>query len=445
MTEAGRRGTRAVGPLLVLLMVLGGVRAAEPAADALPQPLTLQHALSLADAPHPRMQQAQAEMDRARSRLDAARAETGVDVSLRGRVRWVEPSELAPDDQHDDHKAAVVVRKRLYDFGLSEAREAAAREGVQGQRWQYQETRAQRRIRIMERFFDVLLADLEYARDNEAMAVAYVDLDRLRNRHELGQVSDLELLEKESEYQTIRRQRAASQARQRATRSRLALALNRPGGLPAELAPPELPQLERELPPHRTLVEKALEDNPDLQNLRARVAAAGESVEAARAGDRPRVDAVMEGAAYSRELGSRDEWRAGVEFEVPLYNGGRTSSAVAEAKAERYRLQAELAEAEHEVRQAVLDLWLELDTLRTRRDEVRALRDYRELYLDRSRTIYEQEVKTDLGDSMVRLTEAQLAEARTDYRAALAWERMDALTGGPPQAAVSEEQSGDDT
>ena len=436
---------RAAGPLLALFTALGGARAAEPAADTLPQPLTLEHALSLADAPHPRLQQAQAEMDRARARLDSARAEKGVDVSLRGRARWVEPSDAAPDDQHDDHKAALVVRKRLYDFGLSEAREAAAAEGVQGERWRYQETRSDRRIRIMERFFDVLLADLQYARDNEAMAVAYVELDRLRNRHELGQISDLELLEKESEYQTIRRERAASQARQRATRSKLALALNRPSALPAELAPPQLPQLQRELPPYEKLMEKALADNPDLQALRARIAAAGKSVEAARAGDRPRVDAVMEGAEYSRELGSRDEWRAGVEFEVPLYNGGRTSAAVAEAKAERYRRQADLAEAEQQVRQAVLDLWLELDTLRTRRDEVRALRDYRELYLDRSRTIYEQEVKTDLGDSMVRLTEAQLAEARTDYRTALAWERMDALTGGPLQAAVSEGQSDDDT
>lgn len=445
MRDSRSRSGWAAGPLLALLLApFGGAGGAQPEADSLPQPLTLRHALSLADAPHPRLQQAEAEMDRARARLDAARAETGVEVTLEGRARWVDPSEVAPTDQHDDHKAAVVVRKRLYDFGLSEARRTAAEEGIQGRRWQYRDSRTRHRIRIMERFFDVLLADLEYARDNEAMAVAFVELDRLRDRHELGQISDLELLEMESDYQSTLRQRAASQARQRATRSRLALALNRPDALPAELAPPELPQLERTLPSYEELVQKALQDNPDLQALRAEVAAAGKSVEAARAGDRPRVDAVMEGAAYSRELGSRDDWRAGVEFEVPLYNGGRTSAAVAEAKAERYRLQGELAETEQQIRQAVLDLWLELETLRTRRQEVRAQRDYRELYLDRSRTIYEQEVKTDLGDSMVRLTEAQLAEARTDYRTALVWEQLDALTGGPPEA-VSGGQSDDDT
>lgn len=430
-----------IGPLLALLLAAGNAVAAER--EPLPQPLTLEHALSLADAPHPQLRQAEAQMARARAELDSARAETGVEVALRGRARWIEPSDVAPNDQHDDHKAAVVVRKRLYDFGLSEAREAAAAKGVQGERWRYQDTRARRRIRIMERFFDVLLADLEYARNNEAMAVAYVELDRLRNRHELGQVSDLELLEKESAYQTVRRERAASQARQRSTRSRLASALNRPGDLPAELARPRLPQVERALPPFEQLWEKARADNPELQRLRARVAAAGEAVEAARAQRRPRLDAVMEGAAYSRELGSRDEWRAGVELEVPLYTGGRTKAAVAEAEAQRYRLQAELAELEHQVRQAVLDRWLELQTLQTQREEVQVLRDYRELYLDRSRTIYEQEVKTDLGDSMVRLSEAQLAQARTEFRTALAWARMDVLTGGPRGASTSEEQAGD--
>lgn len=415
--------------------------AADGGPEPLPDPLTLEYALTRADAPAPALQQARADVDRARAAVGAAEAETGLNVSIEGRVRWVDPSPAAPDDGHDDHKASLVLRKRLYDFGQSEARRAAAEEGLAGQEWRFRDAYRQRRIEIMERFFDVRLADLEYARDNEAMAVAYVELDRLRNRHELGQVSDIELLKQESEYQRIRRERHASQARQRATRARLAIALDRPEDLPSDLARPKLPQLDRELPPYERLVAKALEDNPTLKALRARVQAAGERVEASRAQRRPRLDAVVEGSAYTRDLGSRDDWRAGIELEFPLYTGGRIDSAVADAEASRHRVRAELEQARREIRQAVLDLWLELDTLRVRQDEVAAMRDYRELYLDRSRAVYELEVKTDLGDAMVRLTEAQLEAARTDFRTALAWERLHALTGGPVEVA-SEDAEG---
>ncbi len=55
--------------------------------------------------------------------------------------------------------------------------------------------------------------------------------------------------------------------------------------------------------------------------------------------------------------------------------------------------------------------------------------NYRDLYLDRSRALYELEVRTDLGDAMARSTEAQWLAAQADYRLLLAWARLDALTG----------------
>ena len=111
-------------------------------------------------------------------------------------------------------------------------------------------------------FLRVKAPALEQARDNEAMAIAYVRLDRARNRHELGQTSDLSLLELESGYQALLRRQKASQARQRATRSRLALVLNHPEQLPAELEYPVLKGSGRELGEVEDLVSRALSDNP---------------------------------------------------------------------------------------------------------------------------------------------------------------------------------------
>jgi hypothetical protein len=60
---------------------------------------------------------------------------------------------------------------------------------------------------------------------------------------------------------------------------------------------------------------------------------------------------------------------------------------------------------------------------------MRALLDYRDLYLDRSRALYEMEVKTDLGDSMVEVSEARLKFAKVKFNTALTWARLDALIG----------------
>jgi outer membrane protein TolC len=287
----------------------------------------------------------------------------------------------------------------------------------------------------MERFFDVLLADKEFCRHDENLAFVYVSLDRLRQRHELGQLSDIDLLAAESEYQSVRRQRQLAENRQRLTRAALADTLNRPGELPSDLATPELPQLTRELAEVELLVDAALARNPALRTQRAQVEAARERIAAANAEARPRLRGEVEASAYSRDMSSNDVWRAGVTLEVPLYTGGTVSAIAAQRQAELYEFQQRLRQDEMAVRQAVLDLWLQLQTLKIQREEAAALRDYRDLYLERSRTVYEQEVKADLGDAMVRLTEAELAVLRADFETALAWERLDALTGGPVMTA----------
>ncbi len=396
----------------------------------MPQPLTLEAALSMVEGQHPSLAIARADLAAAQARLQESEASTGVKAGIEGRLRWVEPAESAPDAGRDDHRARLYVSKRLYDSGQSAARRSSALATIQGSEFTYVDAHAQQRIEVMARYFDVLLADLEYARDNEALAVGYVGLDRLRNDYELGRVSDIDLLQKEDEYQALRYQWQMSGNRQRSTRARLAIALNRPGELPADLVSPELPALQRVLPDYELLRDKAMSDNPRVQALRRQLEGARYSIQAAEAQSGITVDAEVEALEYSREFASSDQWRAGVVVHVPLFDSGQGDARVAYAQAQRQRLAAQLQQAEQEVAQEVLELWLELGTLQARLEQVRVGEDYRDLYLDRSRAEYEMELKSDLGDAMVRLSEAQLYSAQVRFEAALAWERLDALIGG---------------
>jgi outer membrane protein TolC len=420
---------RLVAALTMLFGFYGASHAAE--AEPLPEPLTLEYALSLAGTEHPDVLSRQAAQARTEAEVMGVEADNALSVSVEGRARWVRPPSIAEDDAvTDDHKLSLVARKPLYDFGRTEARRTAALKANLGSEQRYQGAVFERRVEIMRAFFDVLLADLEYARDNEALAVAYISLDRLRNRQELGQASDIAVFELESEYQGVRTQLNLSETRQRATRARLANILGRPGMLPSNLRRPDLDYHKRELPEYEALVEAALQGNPQINALQAELVAAQKRLEAARAGGGPRLDGELEASNYSRELGSSDRWRAGVTLEVPLYTGGRVDAAVAAQRADVYRIQAELDRARYDLRQQVLDTWLELQSLKLKRERAYSQQDFRELYLDRSRANYEMEFKADIGDAMVRLSEAQLALARNNFDYAITWEQLLALTGG---------------
>jgi outer membrane protein TolC len=396
--------------------------------DPLPSPLTLEQALAIADQAHPDRMLADAALEQARARYRQAAAVDDFELGFTAELRAIDPSEIAVYQTHNDSLARLNLSKQLYDFGRSARAEEAAEAALDSQQWQLQEVRQQRRLEVMQRFFDVLLADLQHARDNEALAIAYIRYDRAVNRQELGKASDIEVLALESRYQQVRRRTTASSNQQRITRSQLAISLNRPNDLPADLAIPELePEtLEQEV---GGWVDRALLENPRLRSLRADVEAARKQLQASEAADNPVLRGELEAATYERELGGRNPLTAALVFELPLYSGNRIDAKTAEQRALLQQKEAEYASYELQVRQQVLDIWLELDRLRLQAEELQVTADYRDLYLDRSRTLYELDMQTDLGDSMSQIADIQWQRAKNKYAMLLQQARLKALAG----------------
>lgn len=420
----GETNVRAVC-LMAGLLVLPCARASAPA--PLPNPLTLDQALTFADTPHPDLDLAQAEHNRARARqLDAE--------AVSGTRAWIDltPERVTPStggDDLNDSRARLVIAKPLYDFGRSRALEAAAGHELAAREASLLDARSRRRLDIMARFFDVLVADLRYAVDNEDMAHKYVLYDRVRERATLGQVSEVEVLEAENRYREALIVRTESQKRRSATRLKLAASLNRPEQLPAEVEHPKTAVTDRAIPEYPELAREALARNPAMLALRREVEAARSMQEAERARHRPVLSGELEAAEYERALTARSDWRAMLNLRVPLYQGGEVDAAVTRAAAELSARTARLRKGEYDLRQAVMDVVQELETLKVRQQTAEQRTRFRDLYLDRQRALYEMEQQISLGDAMVKLTEAQWSAARVEYDLALAWARLDALLG----------------
>lgn len=420
---------RVAGSALALIFHLACLSSAGAQQAPLPSPLTLEQALAIADQAHPERLRADAELELARARFRQAGAADDFALDFTAELRAVDPSELAYFQTRNDSLARLNLSKQLYDFGRTARTEEAAEASLDSHQWLLREVRQQRHLEVMQRFFAVLLADLKYARDNEALSIAYIRYDRASNRQELGKASDIEVMELESLYQQARHQLTASRNQQRITRSQLAIGLNRPTDLPADLAKPDLEvqPLEEEF---EVWTERALSENPHLRSLRAEVVAARKQLQASEAEDNPVLRGELEAATYERELGGRNPLTAALIFELPLYSGNRTDAKAAEQRALLMQKEAELAAHELRVRQQVLDIWMELDQLRLQSQELQVTADYRELYLDRSRTLYELDMQTELGDSMTQIADIQWQRARNKYDTLLLQARLKALVGG---------------
>lgn len=396
--------------------------------QSLPDPLDLKQAFSLAvQYGHPELEKIQQQMEKSIAEQQLARSNLGIYAQMFGSAEVLEPQDSSSNQDNSDYALGILVKKRLLDFGRTSHGVAAKKAEQNAYRWEWVGRREQHLVEVMAGFFDVILADLQYVRDNEAMAIAYVRFKDAQDRHAVGKLSEVDMLEKESIYHNVRSQRADSESKQHGTRSRLAYLLNADGPLPNNLIFPQI-DIKIPLPEAEELQQQAVQHNPGLKALQARIETAQQQLGAVRSERLPLFSASAQVGTYQRDLKGRDKWRVGIEMEVPLWQGGRVAAKQSQAQAELAVLTAEYQTKKMQVQQAVLELWLDWQRLQSKLSEMQTLTKYRDLYMERSRARYEVEIQTDLGNAMALTSDAKFKLNQTLFEMTLVRSRLDVLT-----------------
>jgi len=394
-------------------------------------PLTLEDALATAESAHPDMLLAQADRESALAEREIASSRQDTSIKFEGILRSGRPS-IGNGNYSDDNSVRLTARKTLLDFGRSSNAELAAQYELNAREAYLTTMLNNRRMEIMTRYFDVLLADMSNTVESELTSVYYTTFQQGKDRLELGQISIVDLAELESKYRDTVEKRSASAQRQRITRLLLANAMNRPGILPVDLEDPKLPGNQRTLPDYESLLPIMLDNNPRLRAQREMLAASQKRIESLRAENGPVLDAEVQAADYSRIAITRDNVSAGLILSWPLYQGNRTKSLVALEMAQFNKLQAATEKLKLELTQAFLESYLDITQLQSAaRNAVSTYVDYRDLQLDRSRGLYELELKSNLGTSMAGTAEARMRARQVEYQLALSFARLEALMGMP--------------
>lgn len=394
-------------------------------------PLTLADALAAADRSHPDVAMAEADVAGAKADVTAAGAGQDMTVTVEGALRRGRPT-LGNTDWSPDNVGHVIARKTLYDFSRTSSAVDAADAELVAREQALISSRDQHRLDVMARYFDVLIADQQYAADNEFMAVAYVSFDNARDRFKVGQISRPDLAVLEAKYQDIREKRNASLARQRLARSALANAMNRPGELASDLIDPVLADNDAKLPEYEALLPVMLAHNPAWLAQKQLLVAAQKRLDSLRHETSPTLNAEFEAGDYSRDATTRNSMSGALVMTWPIYQGRRVDARIAREQAQFDKLQAETAGLKMSLSQALLQTMLEINQLRnSARPAAKQQASYRDIALDRSRAEYELELKTNLGDSMAQTMVAEQRTRGVEYRLALAVARLTALTGEP--------------
>lgn len=394
----------------------------------LPDPITLKSALSLLDEPHPSIEIKEHSLNQAELEKELVESNTDFDLRLDTQARYIDPPKIMRPYGREDHRAVIEAQKVLYDFGRTESSVSAANKNVQIAQLTLSKAKQLRKIDIMQGFFAVVLADLQYEYDNESMAIYYVTYDRAKQKQKLGQLSDIEVLRDQSEYMEVRRNRFRSEAAQRIRRVEFSILLNRPEQIISHFIQPKLDYAKYQLIDAEKLQTQAVANNLDLKILRKKRQQLKEEIQSIHAKRYPILTATAEAGLYSRGIGNNDAWRLGVGLEVPIYQGDRVSKAEAIKNEMVSQLNLEIYSKEQEIKSEVLSLVMDIGALKKQLESARVGMDYRDVGLDKARSLYQMEFKTDLGDSMVAMTGATKYQTETEFDIALKWEQLRYLT-----------------
>jgi len=397
----------------------------------LPNPLTLDYLLSLPLYKLPQMQYQQAQINQLQAQQDLQLSTDKTQLNLVGRLGWREFA----DETQNYNLAALHLNQKLYDFNQSGLLSESLDLQQQAQQIATLDTEKQLKLQIMQAYFNVLLADFQYRIDNESMAIAYVDLDKAKDRYDLQRISDVEYFEIETEYERVLVKRTRSEYRQLQSRIALANLMGLPKARPDELKMPKLEQFSKrdvQALDLEKLQQQVIDNNPTIQVLKQQVQAGLLEMQSKQAQGKPTVSL----DAWAGRLSSYPElregrWEIGLLVDMPLYDGGAISAKVSQVKAKNLQLDAQMKIKEQALRDEVSDLYFQLKMLKSEQSQNQKFGDYSDLYLDYSRALYENESATDLGDAMVRLSQANYDQISWQFKQALLWSKLDLLMAKP--------------
>jgi outer membrane protein TolC len=406
-----------------------------------PDSLTLDEAIRLALTNQPAVVQAEEGIAAAEARIGLSRSPFYPDISLSGLYTRIGPvpefsfpnglsEKLAPENNYDLH---LGLRQTLYDFGKIAASVDLAEAGRQTAADCLEQVKSNLAYRTIAVFNSILILRRNVAVLGEQIDALNQHLEVSRKKVQAGTATDFDVLTTQVRLAAAQNDRidAANnlETQEILLRQLTGLAFDQPIRLKGDFAHTAT-ALDS-----TSLVEAAFQQRPELAVSRDAEASAGLQVRLASLGDKPSLALNMSSGFRNGYPSNMDQlkanYAAGLQVQLPIFNGHRTRYQQYEAAA---NLRSAQARSEDLKRQITADVQQAIARARAsweKTQNAEVLVRQAEEAVSMAETRYEAGVVTnlDLLDAQTTLTQAKLGHLRARYAYSMSLVEVDKATG----------------
>ena len=299
--------------------------------------LTLQQALETAADKNRDIQKAREYSRWIQGKYVEERAAVFPQLTLNGSAVFSQDKTGIVPDRQEIYSGEIGVTQTLFTWGKVGAAIRAAKEGLKTAEEQLRLYRQAAFRNVSIAFYDVLLSRELHVIARQNLEQKERHLEEARRKYTVGVATDYEILAAEVAVKNARPEVIRSENRIRDALDRLHFLLAFKDDIldvTGSLEPGDVPAVQT----YEAVYNTALEQRPEVRDLRYRISIAGELVTIANADDKPRLE--FRGGYGWKDNDSRDmdingkAWSAGMFLSFPFFDGMRTRGRVAQAESD---------------------------------------------------------------------------------------------------------------
>lgn len=381
------------------------------------QELSISQALRYALEQSPTLKSVREELRKAKGSKVQADGNFFPTISINGSYSDNRYPTVARGNQTDSRSAAVGLSETLYAGGRNRALLRQAKQQIDQAELTVQEAEEALAVDLHTLFYSVLLARETVAAASDAVETSRKHLQEVQQMLGLGLANQLEVIRAQQQLSS----NEASLASSRGTLDSATINLLNLMGLPpsSDYSPSGTLEIDRPSGSPETSVELARSQRPDKAIIEKQIAIQKEQITVAASSMKPYVDVSVSAGfdkPYHNEDRGEDSWRAALNLDIPVYDGGQTRGEVIKARAVQEQNRQNLRQKELDILSEVGLAWLEIDNSETQVVASRQALSLARETLRLSQVGYREGVTPQLD-----LLEAQsnLTAARKDYSQSL--------------------------
>ncbi|MCH9745507.1 MAG: TolC family protein [Proteobacteria bacterium] len=404
-----------------LLLIFSGVSFAQP----LPNPLTLEHVLKLANENNFAEKQQLLDIDSKKQQLTDWKNQ--YDTTARVDLQLAKRSDF--DRAINNSHAFIYLEKTLYDQSI-EIGKSAQISSIDDASLSLQQLQQNKSIQLARSFFDIVLADLSYETALQRLALSAIREGRIRDDYEIQSASEVALLEKQVDTQISQIQRIKAESKQIQTRAKLAQLLNiRYEDRPDEVVKPNYSAVFKKDLAEFSFYQEKLKNNLKLKQLEQSLQAIKREISQQKSN----LGIVINSSARLGEQGylreKNGQWRAGLQLSMPFGTDANKDSKISQLLIQSKKKQLDIDTLQQQLLGQALEYYLELGALRQIHKALVIELDYRDLHLEKARANYEMEIKSDIGDAMTNYTDSERKLAENEFNYMITLKKLHHLIG----------------